>query len=206
MSDLKKRIEELKRQAISIHDVNLADILSDMADKMEKLEQTTVRKLTQADLEPEPPKWRGHSETVLQYGAAGLDQPQNIEVTQPDRTVDVEVAKALGYKTFLLGMYDTKTNKPLGDDWVMAPMNKPPYFNTVALPHYSTDIAAAIQAMEEYCKVVFCRYQIEQWRDGEFTHSCQLINGDGVAHGDAESLPLAICNAIIAHAKAKEGK
>lgn len=123
--------------------------------------------------------------------------------TQPDRSVDVEVAKALGKDVKFIKLSGNDNDKR--GEWVIDYGRK-----RRDLPRYSEDVAAAIGAIEEYCKKVkerlFLSYEkysnqpptepFLQWR-------INIGMGDG-QHD--KSLPLAICLAIIAHARARGQK
>ncbi len=122
----------------------------------------------------------------------------------PDLPLHVKVAKALGMKPFQLNMYDNKTNKELGEEWFMSPIGKPPYFNTVPIPDYPNDLVAAMGALEEYDQrqSANLRVEIRKHEDG-WNVWIGMYWGEQKEEALAidNSLPQAICEAIVVHSE-----
>lgn len=115
------------------------------------------------------------------------------------RDLDKWVAEVLGWT----GFSETPTRGLMGD------ANRVSNAKKWKVPLYSTDIAAAIGALEEYCKDGrrFDVGRCEPKPDGVGGYYCTIATHVLCpAHGNGATIPLAICNAILSASDAGVGE
>jgi hypothetical protein len=104
--------------------------------------------------------------------------------------IDVQVAKAMRF-----------TVANIDDKWRMFEKKEPNFLTDI--PPYSTDLAAAMGALEEYCKEHNIVCMAESCSSGEWWfkmhNSVSQVKECNYSH--AWTLPLAICHAICKHAE-----
>jgi hypothetical protein len=213
IAELEREVEKLK-DASEVHTLKnrVADLEGRFGANLRRRITEIENRLDGKCAIPDPPKFEGYEWTgefreprnseyyqtidgaiVRCYSCPRTDHTpryiyRKLEAKPDPRQVDVDVAKALGNNVFTLTDYEPS----------MAPNGSPPYFNTEKVPHYSTDLTAAMNALEEYCEKENIVFRI--YKSGVNAYTCRFNFEDRI---ESASLPLAICHAIIEHHKTR---